>query len=146
MKNVNPFVPILPNELRARISQELNDLRAISATIASPLENIDHTHIIIPPPVPFEQLVNDFMNPHDVSEMDDLESDNESVDTPLVYPFIDLDEELDDGEVLNELNEYGNAGSFYRNRIINIIDEDDLAFPYMIGFRKLVAYFDPFLH
>ncbi|GKA59254.1 hypothetical protein Tco_0758567 [Tanacetum coccineum] len=144
MENVNPFVPIPPNELRARISQELNDLRAISATIASPLENIDHTQIIIPP-VPFEQLVNDFMNPPDVSEMDDLESDNESVDTPLIYPFIDSDEELDDEEVLNELNEYRNAGSFYHNRIINSIDEDDLAFPYMIGFRKLVAYFDLFL-
>ncbi|GJY47593.1 hypothetical protein Tco_0436656 [Tanacetum coccineum] len=34
---------------------------------------------------------------------------------------------------------------FYRNRIINNIDGDDLAFPCMIGFRKFVAYSDPFL-
>ncbi|GKE72340.1 hypothetical protein Tco_1534381, partial [Tanacetum coccineum] len=31
------------------------------------------------------------------------------------------------------------------NRIINNIDGDDLAFPCMIGFRKFVAYSDPFL-
>ncbi|GKB57179.1 hypothetical protein Tco_0913365 [Tanacetum coccineum] len=77
--------------------------------------------------------------------MDDLESDNESIDTPLVSPFINSDEELDDEEVLNELNEYGNAKNFYHNRIINSINRDDLSFPCMIGFRKLVAYFDPFL-
>ncbi|GJS40533.1 hypothetical protein Tco_0565576 [Tanacetum coccineum] len=57
----------------------------------------------------------------------------------------DSDDKLDDGEVLNELDEFGNAGNFYLNRIINSIDEDDLAFPCMIGFRKFVAYFDPFL-
>ncbi|GKA79593.1 hypothetical protein Tco_0786189, partial [Tanacetum coccineum] len=59
-----------------------------------------------------EQFLSDFMNSLDVLEMDDLESDNESIDTPLVSPFLDSDEELDDGEVLNELNEYGNAGIF----------------------------------
>ncbi|GJZ49226.1 hypothetical protein Tco_0603416 [Tanacetum coccineum] len=77
--------------------------------------------------------------------MSDLEFDDESIDRPLVSPVIDLDEELDDGEVLNELNEYGNAGNFYHNNIINNIDGDDLAFPCMIGFRKFVAYFDPLL-
>ncbi|GJS78867.1 hypothetical protein Tco_0728748, partial [Tanacetum coccineum] len=143
MEKANPFIPAPPNRLRARITQELNELRAISAIIDSHLENIDHTQIIIPPPVPIEQLVNDFMNPPDEFEMSDLESDDESIDTPLVSPFIDLDEELDDGEVLNELNEYGNAGNFYHNNIINNIDGDDLAFPCMIGFRKFVAYFDP---
>ncbi|GJR68036.1 hypothetical protein Tco_0014101 [Tanacetum coccineum] len=76
------------------------------------VKNIDHTQIIIPPPVPIEQFLSDFMNSLDVLEMDDLESDNESIDTPLVSPFLDSDEELDDGEVLNELNEYGNAGIF----------------------------------
>ncbi|GJZ20229.1 hypothetical protein Tco_0556819 [Tanacetum coccineum] len=69
------------------------------------------------------------MDSPDVLEMDDLESDNESIDTPLVAPFLDSDDELDDGEVLNELDEYGNAGNFFLNRIINIIDGDDLAFP-----------------
>ncbi|GKD51704.1 hypothetical protein Tco_1280680, partial [Tanacetum coccineum] len=79
-----------------------------------------------------------------VFEMDDLESDNELVDTPLVSSFIDSVEESNDGEVLDELNEYGNAGNFYRNRRINS-DGCDLAFPCMISFRKFVAYFDPFL-
>ncbi|GKF97676.1 hypothetical protein Tco_0293497 [Tanacetum coccineum] len=86
--------------------------------IDSRLENIGHTHIPVPPPVLFEQLLDDFMNPPDVLEMDDSE--------------IDDDEESDDGEVINELNEYGNAGNFYRNRIINSADGNDLAFPCMI--------------
>nr|GEV81533.1 hypothetical protein [Tanacetum cinerariifolium] len=42
--------------------------------------------------------------------MDDLELDNELVDTPLVSPFLDSDDDSDDREVLNELEEYGNAG------------------------------------
>ncbi|GKD64717.1 hypothetical protein Tco_1306825, partial [Tanacetum coccineum] len=45
----------------------------------------------------------------------DLESDDESVDTPLVSPFTHSDNDSDDGEMLNELIE------------------------------KFVAYFDPFL-
>ncbi|GJX95217.1 hypothetical protein Tco_0349803 [Tanacetum coccineum] len=77
--------------------------------------------------------------------MDDLESDNESVDAPPVSPFIDSDDELDDGEVLNELNVYGNAGNLYNNMIINDKNGCDLAFLCMIGFTKIVAYFDPFL-
>ncbi|GJT28679.1 hypothetical protein Tco_0908954 [Tanacetum coccineum] len=145
MENMNPLVPAPPNGLRARITQELDELRAILSMIDSRLENIDHTRITIPPTAPFEQLLNDFMNPLDVFEMDDLESDDESVDTPLVSPFLDLDDELGDREVLNELDEYGNAGNYYHNRIINNIDGDNLSFPCMIGFRKFVAYFDPFL-
>ncbi|GJR20252.1 retrovirus-related pol polyprotein from transposon TNT 1-94 [Tanacetum coccineum] len=84
------------------------------------------------------------MPPNEI-DMDDLESKDESIDTPLVSPFLDSDVELDDGEVLNELDEYGNAGNFYPNRIINSFDGEDLAFLCMIGFRKFVAYFDPFL-
>nr|GEZ15753.1 homeodomain-like protein [Tanacetum cinerariifolium] len=83
--------------------------------IDSHLENIVSTRITIPPTTPFDQLLNDFMNPQDVFEMEDLESDNESVDTPLVSPFFDSDDDLGDGEVLNELDE------------------------------KYVAYFDPLL-
>ncbi|GJW22124.1 hypothetical protein Tco_0032746 [Tanacetum coccineum] len=49
--------------------------------------------------------------------MDDLDSDEEPVDTPLVSPLLDSD----DGEVLKELEEYGKAG------------------------KKFVAYFDPLL-
>ncbi|GKB07021.1 hypothetical protein Tco_0835254 [Tanacetum coccineum] len=112
--------------------------------IGSRLDNIGRTHIPIQPFVPFEQLLDDFMNPPDELVMDDSESDTESNDTPLVSPFLDSDEESDDEEVINELNEYGNAGNFYRNRIINSFDGNDLAFPCMIDFRKFVAYFDPF--
>ncbi|GJW13552.1 hypothetical protein Tco_0017685 [Tanacetum coccineum] len=113
--------------------------------IDSRLENIGPTQIKRPSPVPIEQLFNDFMDSPDVLKMDDLESDDESIDTPLVSPVLDSDDELDDGEVLNELDEYGNAGNFYSNRIINSVDGDDLAFQCMICFRKFVAYFDPFL-
>nr|GEU78863.1 protein kinase-like domain, concanavalin A-like lectin/glucanase domain protein [Tanacetum cinerariifolium] len=111
--------------------------------IDSRLENISHTHISIRPPVPFEQLLNDFLNPPDVLEMDDLESNSESNDMPLVSPFLDFDEESDDEEVINKLNEYGYTRNFYCNRIINISDGNDLAFPCMIGLesmgRNLVA-------
>ncbi|GJR66619.1 homeodomain-like protein [Tanacetum coccineum] len=75
--------------------------------------------------------------------MDKSESDNELVDTPLVFPFLDSDDELGDDEVLNELDEYENVGLFFRNRIINSVDGNDLAFPCMIGLestgRNLVA-------
>ncbi|GJX63143.1 hypothetical protein Tco_0296043 [Tanacetum coccineum] len=145
MEDANPCVPAPPNELRVRITQELNDLQAILAMIDSLLENIGRAHIPIPPHVPFEQLLNDFMNPPDELVMDDSESDTESYETPLVSPFLDYDDESDYGEVINELNEYGNTRNFYRNRIINSFDGNDLAFPCMIGFRKFVAYFDPFL-
>ncbi|GJT72618.1 hypothetical protein Tco_1031904 [Tanacetum coccineum] len=127
--NANLFVPIPPNELHVRITQELKELRAISAMINSQLE----------------EPLNDSMNPHNVIEMDDLMSDDGSIDTPLVSPFLDSDDESDDGEVLNELDEYGNAGNFYRNRIISCFDGEDLAFSCMIGFRKFIAYFDLFL-
>ncbi|GJW86902.1 hypothetical protein Tco_0162242 [Tanacetum coccineum] len=113
--------------------------------IDSRLENIDHKRITIPPTSPFEQLLNDFMNPPELIKMDDLESDDESVDTPLVSPFLDSDDDSDDGEVLNELDEYRNVGNFYRNRTFNSINGDDLALSCMIGCRKFVAYFDHFL-
>ncbi|GJU90111.1 hypothetical protein Tco_1302534 [Tanacetum coccineum] len=90
-------------------------------------------------------LHDDFLNSPDIFSMDDLESDNKSVDAPPVSPFIDSDDELDDGEVLNELNVYGNAGNLYNNMIINDKNGCDLAFSCMIGFTKFVAYFDPFL-
>ncbi|GJT81226.1 hypothetical protein Tco_1055568 [Tanacetum coccineum] len=80
-----------------------------------------------------------------ITSNDDLEPDDESVDTLLVSPFRDLDDDSYDGEVLNELEEYGNAGELCRQRAVNSFDRDDLAFQCMIGFRKFVAYFDPFL-
>ncbi|GJV90308.1 hypothetical protein Tco_1538121 [Tanacetum coccineum] len=129
MENVNLFVHVPPNGLHVMITQELNKLCAISSMIDS--------HLGHP--------LNDFMNSHNIIEMDDLESDDGSVDTPLVSPFLDSDDESDDGEVLNELNEYGNAENFHRNRIINSLDRGDLSFPCMIGFRNFVGYFDTFL-
>ncbi|GJY53594.1 serine carboxypeptidase-like protein 13 isoform X1, partial [Tanacetum coccineum] len=86
MQNATPFVLASPNGLRTRITQELNELCAISAMIDSRLENIDHTHIIIPPPFPLEQLFNDFMNLPDVFEMDDLE-DSESTASIIFLDF-----------------------------------------------------------
>ncbi|GKF70376.1 hypothetical protein Tco_0203433 [Tanacetum coccineum] len=77
--------------------------------------------------------------------MNDLESDDESVDTPLVSPFPHSDNDSDEGEVLNELSEYENVGVLHRERINNGFDGDDLAFQCMIGFRKFTAYLDPFL-
>ncbi|GJY71396.1 hypothetical protein Tco_0475099 [Tanacetum coccineum] len=84
------------------------------------------------------------MPPNEI-DMDDLESEDELIDTPLVSPFLDSNDESDDGEVLNELDEYRIAGFFYPNKITNSFDGEDLAFPCMIGFRNFVAYFDPFL-
>nr|GEV12877.1 ribonuclease H-like domain-containing protein [Tanacetum cinerariifolium] len=56
-----------------------------------------------------------------------------------------LSDAEDDEEVLNELSDYENAGILRRERIINSLDGDDLAFECMIGFRKFTAYLDPFL-
>ncbi|GKF15961.1 hypothetical protein Tco_0057423, partial [Tanacetum coccineum] len=105
---------------------------AVSTYIDSRLENID-------------QFLNGFTQPTNEIDMDDLEPDEESVDTPLFSPFLDSDDDSDDGEVLNELEEYGNALKLCRQRAINSFDGDDLAFQCMIGFRKFVAYFNPFL-
>nr|GFB58516.1 hypothetical protein [Tanacetum cinerariifolium] len=47
--------------------------------------------------------------------------------------------------MLNELIEYENTGTIHRERIINSFNGDDLAFQYMLGFRKFTAYLNPFL-
>ncbi|GJV99720.1 hypothetical protein Tco_1554972 [Tanacetum coccineum] len=49
--------------------------------------------------------------------MDDLEPDDRLVDRPLVSPFLESDDDSDDKEVLNELEEYGNAGKLYQKRL-----------------------------
>ncbi|GJS04174.1 putative ribonuclease H-like domain-containing protein [Tanacetum coccineum] len=87
--------------------------------IDSFLENIGRVHILIPPLVPFEQLLDDFVDPPDELLVDDSESDTKSYETPLISPFLDSDDESDDEEVINELNEYGNIWNFYLDRIIN---------------------------
>ncbi|GJS88182.1 MAK10-like protein [Tanacetum coccineum] len=92
-----------------------------------------------------EQFLNDFANQPNETNMNDLESDDELVDTPLVSPFPHSDNDSNDGEVINELIEYENVGMLRREKAINSFDGDDLAFQCMIRFRKSVAYFDPFL-
>ncbi|GJX63144.1 hypothetical protein Tco_0296044 [Tanacetum coccineum] len=104
----------------------------ISTYIDSRLENID-------------QFLNGFTQQPNEIDVNDLEFDDESVDTPFVSPFLDLDNDSNVGEVLNELEEYGNAGQLCRQGAINSFDGDDLAFQCMIGFRKCVSYFDTFL-
>ncbi|GKD82856.1 hypothetical protein Tco_1349695, partial [Tanacetum coccineum] len=86
-----------------------------------------------------------FANQPNETDMNNLESDDESVDTPLVSLFPHSDNDSDDGEVLNELSEYENVGVLRQERIINSFDRDVLAFQCMIGFRKFTAYLDPFL-
>nr|GEV92320.1 copia protein [Tanacetum cinerariifolium] len=71
MENADPFVPVPPNELHAKITQEPNELRAISAMINSHLKRVDHA---IPP--------NEI-------DMDVLESEDKLIDTPLFSPFLD---------------------------------------------------------
>ncbi|GJV89669.1 hypothetical protein Tco_1533607 [Tanacetum coccineum] len=118
MKNVNPPTPNNPHiVLSAKVVQELHELAAISAFIDSRLENI-------------EQVLNGFAPQVNEIDMNEVESNEELVDTPLVPPFLDSDSDLDDGEVLNELYKYGNAGTLRRKRIINSFDGDDLAFQY----------------
>ncbi|GJS31524.1 hypothetical protein Tco_0492144 [Tanacetum coccineum] len=119
--------PVLPVALRTRINQELHELHVISAFVDSHLESI-------------EQFLNNFANQPNKTNMNNLESDHEAVDTPLVSPFPHSDNDSDDEEVLNELSGYENAGTLRLERIINSIDGDDLAFECMIGFRKFTAY------
>ncbi|GKB56691.1 hypothetical protein Tco_0912877 [Tanacetum coccineum] len=135
MENVNPPPnnrPVPTAALRARAVQELHELQIISAFVDSHLECI-------------EQFLNNFANQPNETDMNNLEFDDESVDTPLVSPFPYSDNDLDDGEVLNELIKYENIRMLCRERAINSFDGDDLAFQCMIRFRKFVAYFDPFL-
>ncbi|GJZ77289.1 hypothetical protein Tco_0641961 [Tanacetum coccineum] len=119
MENVNPPPTgnrhVLPATLRAQAIQELHELRRISAFVDSRLESI-------------ERFLNNFANQPNETNMNDLESDDESVDTPVVSPFPHSDNDSDDGEVLNELIEYENVGMLRREKAINSFDGDDLAF------------------
>ncbi|GJS17647.1 hypothetical protein Tco_0412119 [Tanacetum coccineum] len=58
-----------------------------------------------------ERFLNNFSNQPNKTNMNDLDSDDESVDIPLVSPFPHSDNDSDDGVVLNELIEYENAGT-----------------------------------
>ncbi|GKB44198.1 homeodomain-like protein [Tanacetum coccineum] len=92
-----------------------------------------------------ERFLNRFADQPNETSINDPESDDRLIDTPLVYPFPHSDNDSDDEEVLNELSEYENTRTLRRERIINSFNKDDLAFECMIGFRKFTAYLDPFL-
>nr|GEY12075.1 homeodomain-like protein [Tanacetum cinerariifolium] len=136
MENVNPPPtsnrPILQAALRVQAVQELHELQRTLAFVESRLESI-------------EQFLNNFSNHPNETNMNGLESDDESVDTPLISLFPRSDNDSDDDEVLNELIEYENVGMLRHEKAINSFVGDDLAFQYMIRIRKFVAYFDPFL-
>ncbi|GJS44130.1 hypothetical protein Tco_0569173 [Tanacetum coccineum] len=114
MENANPPPTsnrhVLPSALRAQAIQELHELQRISAFLNSRLKSI-------------ERFLNNFAN--QPNDMNDLESDDESVDTPLVSPFPHSDNDSDDGEVLNELIKYENVGMLRREKAINSFDGDD---------------------
>ncbi|GJW33225.1 hypothetical protein Tco_0053257 [Tanacetum coccineum] len=121
-KNANPpptsNCPVLPAALRVQAVQELHELQRILAFVDSRLEISENDSLITTPP------------PNEIN-MNDLESDDESIDTPLVSPFPHSDNDSDDGEVLNELVEYENARTLRRERTINSFDGDDPAFQCM---------------
>ncbi|GKG09356.1 hypothetical protein Tco_0338102, partial [Tanacetum coccineum] len=105
MENVNPTPannrPVLPAALRAQAIQELHKLHKFLAIVDSHLESI-------------ERFLNDFAHQPNETNTNDLESDDESVDTPLVSPFPHSYNDSDDCEVLNELIEYKNVGMLRR--------------------------------
>nr|GEU97368.1 hypothetical protein [Tanacetum cinerariifolium] len=118
LENANPPPtnnrPVLSAALRAKAVQELHELHVISAIVDSRLESI-------------KRFLRSFPNQPNETDMNNLESDDELVDTPFVSPFPHLDNDSDDGKVLNELSEYENAEVSCRERIINSFNGDDLA-------------------
>ncbi|GKD68049.1 hypothetical protein Tco_1322139 [Tanacetum coccineum] len=135
MENANPPPtnnrPVLPVALRARAVQELHELQVLSAFVDSLLESI-------------EQFLNKFANQPNEANMNNLESDDESMIHPLFLPFL-IQIMIRMTVNLNELSEHENLGVLRREIIINGFDGNALAFQCMIGFRKFTAYRDPFL-
>nr|GEX69717.1 hypothetical protein [Tanacetum cinerariifolium] len=94
MENANPPPtnnhPVLSAALCVEIDRELH-IQLISAFVDSHLESI-------------EQSLNNFANQPNETDMSNLESNDESVDTPFVSPFPHSDNVSSNGEVLNELS------------------------------------------
>ncbi|GKB52545.1 hypothetical protein Tco_0903298 [Tanacetum coccineum] len=113
MENVNPPLTnnrlVLPAALHVQAVQELHELQRIFAFVDSRLESI-------------ERFLNNFANQPNETNMNDLEFDDESVDTYLVSPFPHSDNDSDNSEVLNELIEYENVGMLRREKAINSFD------------------------
>ncbi|GJX46259.1 hypothetical protein Tco_0271449 [Tanacetum coccineum] len=80
-------------------------------------------------------ILNRFAGSYPMSNINDPEPDNGSVDTPLDSPFSHSDNDSDDEEVLNE---YENTGTLRQERIINSFDRDDLAFEFEVLEPRLV--------
>ncbi|GKD08151.1 hypothetical protein Tco_1187836 [Tanacetum coccineum] len=68
-----------------------------------------------------EQFLNDFANQPNETNMNNLESDDEAVDTTLVSSFPHSDNDSGDEEVLNELIEYENAGTLRLKRKLIVL-------------------------
>ncbi|GKE32969.1 hypothetical protein Tco_1452291 [Tanacetum coccineum] len=81
MENVNPPPTnnrlVLPATLHGKVVQELHELHAISALVDSRLESI-------------EQSLNNFANQPNETDMNDIESDDESIDTPFLKFLIKM--------------------------------------------------------
>ncbi|GKC94675.1 hypothetical protein Tco_1160117 [Tanacetum coccineum] len=88
-----------------------------------------------PPPTNNRHVLPAVLRTQAVQELHELQRILAFVDSRLE------NNDSDDGKVLNELIEYQNVGMLCRESF----DGDDLTFQCMIGFRKFVAYFDPFL-
>ncbi|GJW97703.1 hypothetical protein Tco_0179511 [Tanacetum coccineum] len=86
MENANPFGQLVPpNAPLDLVVQELDELIEISAMIDSRLENIDHDLIDVSPPASPEQLLHNFLDPHEYLEIDDIVLDAETIDTPPCF-------------------------------------------------------------
>nr|GEX74276.1 hypothetical protein [Tanacetum cinerariifolium] len=106
---------VLPVAMHAQAIQELYELQRILAFVDSRLKSI-------------KRFLNNFTKQPNETNMNDLESDDESVHTPLVSSFLHSDNDLDDSEVINELIEYENVRMLRRENVINSFDGDDLVF------------------
>ncbi|GJS12469.1 hypothetical protein Tco_0406941 [Tanacetum coccineum] len=86
MENANPPPTnnrhVLPDVLRVRFNQELQELHKISTFVDSRLESI-------------ERFLNRLPDQPNETNINDPESDDGSVDTPLASPFPHFDNDSD---------------------------------------------------
>ncbi|GKB71680.1 hypothetical protein Tco_0933092, partial [Tanacetum coccineum] len=85
---------VLPATLRVRFNQELQELQKILAFVDSRLESI-------------KQFLNHFTDQPNETSINNPETDDGSVETPLVSPFPHSNNDSDDEEVLIELKDIG---------------------------------------
>ncbi|GJY50687.1 hypothetical protein Tco_0441534 [Tanacetum coccineum] len=88
--------------------ESLCTLRTNNGWLTRHLKNhpFDHGKAFSDSEVYLERSPQHLANQPNETNMNDLESDDESVYTPLVSPFPHSDNDLDDGEVLNELSSH----------------------------------------